>query len=55
MTEEDIKDEFRMIISHALLGCDDSDIDRETWELVFTECTKFFLKYNAAPLTIGKG
>jgi hypothetical protein len=44
MTPEEINDEFRMIISHALLGCDISDIDRETWELLLSECTKFTLK-----------
>ncbi len=44
MAEEEIKEEFRMIISHALLGCDTSDIDKETWELLLSECTKFTIK-----------
>lgn len=36
-----IKDEFRSIISYALLGSDTSGIDKETWELFFSECTKY--------------
>lgn len=40
-SHEEIKDDFRMIISHALLGCDTDDIDRETWELLLEECTKY--------------
>ena len=39
-----IQDEFRMIISHALLGCDTEDVDKETWDLVMSECEKFSLK-----------
>lgn len=44
MNEQEINEEFRMIISHALLGCDTSDIDKETWDLLILECTKFVLK-----------
>jgi hypothetical protein len=45
MTEQEINEEFRMIISHALLGCDTSDISsKETWELLLSECTKFAMK-----------
>jgi hypothetical protein len=44
MDEQEINEEFRMIISHALLGCDTSDIDKQTWELVISECTKFAIK-----------
>ncbi len=40
-SHEEIKDDFRMIISHALLGCDTDDIDRDTWELLLEECTKY--------------
>lgn len=42
MTE--IQDEFRSIIGHALLGCDTSDVDAETWNLVVSECEKYVLK-----------
>lgn len=41
---ENIQDEFRMIISHALLGSDISDVDKETWDLVMRECEKFSVK-----------
>lgn len=41
---EEVNTEFRMIISHALLGCDDN-IPKECWELVLDECTKFTLQY----------
>jgi hypothetical protein len=44
MNYEEINDEFRMIISHALLGCDTSNIDRKTWELVLDECTKYAIR-----------
>ena len=42
--KELIDDEFRMIIGHALLGCDTSEVDKETWDLVFSECTKYLNK-----------
>jgi len=35
-----VKDDFRMIISHALLGYEDN-VTKEDWELVFTECAKY--------------
>lgn len=38
---EDVADEFRLILSHAFLGCDTSDISKETWELAISECVKF--------------
>jgi len=44
LTEQEINTEFRMIISHALLGCDLEDVSKETWDLVFSECTKFSRK-----------
>jgi len=44
MKEQEIKEELRMIISHALLGSDTSDISKETWDLIIDECTKFTLK-----------
>lgn len=40
MEPEEIKDNFRMIISHALLGYEDN-VSKEDWNLVFDECTKF--------------
>jgi hypothetical protein len=44
MNYNEINDEFRMIISHAFLGCDTSNIDRETWELALKGCTEFAIK-----------
>lgn len=44
---EEIKDEFRSIISHAFLGCDTSDISRETWELTLDGVTKYALELKA--------
>lgn len=44
MTEEEIQnhnEEFRSIISHAFLGCDTSDISKETWDLAINECVKY--------------
>lgn len=42
--EEEINTEFRMIISHALLGSNTEEVSKETWELVFNECTKYAIK-----------
>lgn len=33
--------EFRSIISHALLGYNTENIPKETWDLIFDECTKY--------------
>lgn len=43
MTPEEIKEEFRDIISHALLGSE-CDISKETWEMLLDECTSFSIK-----------
>lgn len=39
-TEHEINTEFRMIISHALLGYEDN-VSREGWDLVMSECAKY--------------
>ena len=41
VTAEAIENDFRAIISHALLGCDTDGISKETWDLVFSECQKY--------------
>jgi|GEM_PF-6268664 len=50
MQTEEIKDEFRAIISHALLGCDTPEVSKETWELVFSECAKYALQVAGNPV-----
>lgn len=40
-TPEQMDIDFRMIISHALLGCDTTDIDKETFDLMIAECVKY--------------
>lgn len=47
MNQQEIKDEFRMIISHALLGSDTSDVSEETWNFVFDECTKYAIRLSS--------
>src|SRR5690349_24306473 len=54
VSEDEINTEFRGIISHALLGCNTDNIDRETWELICSECTKYAIKL-ASSLPSGKG
>jgi len=44
VSAEEVNTEFRMIISHALLGSDTDNVSRETWELIFSECTKYAFK-----------
>jgi hypothetical protein len=38
---QDIDEEFRSIISHALLGSDINGVSKETWDLVISECVKY--------------
>lgn len=41
MSGEEMDGEFRSIISHAFLGSDTSDIDRETFDLAINGCVKY--------------
>ncbi len=49
LIKQEIELEFRDIISHALLGSDTSDVDKETWDLAFKGITDYTFKLLSKP------